>query len=407
MCIFCLVFICQDKLIVPPDTKALILRNSEIVFDNINIADPNNLELLDLSYIQIYQFDADLQKHGISVDIGLSEMNSSFLFHLRNLHVLNLMQSYITTLQNAPFIKQVELTKLVIVDNVIPIIHRQSFEGLRSLHTLDLHSMSIEGLHRQCFRNLALLKVLNLSINKLESLHEDTFFGLYSIRELDLTSNMLTSIDKGTLSNLYTRVYYVTYSNICCFVVSTAQCQVDKSDTHLMVCDTVLQGNSSTYVVLLIIYLLFCTAVNIRLQLNTESKNARTVAILLFSIADIFVMIKCIVILSAHWYHQQSYALIRPYINTDVLCILYGTLAMVTEVIPRICFFLLALVYLRITNEAMTKPPHTKTRIFLIFSITVTIMFVLSVAMVTRINRFRKPFCTPFDLEKGNLDLLH
>ena len=393
----------QAELFVPSTAEALILRNSEIVLENVKILDPLNLQLLDLSYAQMFAFNAELQKHGLTQDISSNNVNGDFLNPLTNLIVINLLQSKITTLETAPFSKQQKLKQLIILENNIPVIHQHSFKGLISLESLDLHSMTIEKLQKSCFYDLLSLRTLNLSDNRLDSLQSNTFYGLQILNKLDLRNNKVRSMGLQTFRHISGTIH-VEDHNMCCFVEQSTRCTYHANEGG-MNCDPVMDHLSEVCYILLITYLIICGALNVSLQVTATYQNAQIVAILLFTCNDALISLQCLSDLSINWYYQHNYPLIRHHIKRHILCIVYGSFSIVTEILPRVAFVLLAFIYLRITTAAMTKQPHSVIRVSKSIGIAVLIILGASVAMVTQIQEFRDPFCTPFERGQGQYAL--
>ena len=83
--------------------------------------------------------------------------------------------------------------------NNITKVHRNAFEGLYKLQSLQLDHNGISKLHPLTFRGLVHLKVLNLEANKIKYVHPDLFITLSlgriiqysSIRNIHLNKNSI------------------------------------------------------------------------------------------------------------------------------------------------------------------------------------------------------------------------
>ena len=316
--------------------------------------------------------------------------------------VLNLLQSHITTLGNAPFTRQHKLKQLLLGGNIISVIHQHSFKGLKSMEVLDLHGVDIVLLQKKCFYDLKSLKVLNISHNHLQSINENVFHGLASLDKLDLSNNPIMTITKKTFANLNSMIY-VSDCNLCCFVLNRAICNIrDSTENNKnalnMKCNNVLPNNHTALISLslLMVYLLGCISLNIYFQWKSPVWNDQTCAYLFFSFNDFIITVQCLFLMSAHLFYGDSYPLIRQHISRTFLCIAFGSTIMVTQITTKLGFLCLALIYKRITIHAMVKQPYTMKMICLFVALCMALVFGVAVALVTQINTFRPPFCYPY-----------
>ena len=361
---------------------------------------------------------ADLHKTGEFQISRTQQLNATFFSHLTNLMVINLLQSRVSTLKNAPFRRQQKLKQLIIAENIIPVIYQHSFKGLWSIDVLDLHGAAIEQLQKNCFYDLRSLKVLNISNNLLESLNGDVFHGLALLNKLDLSNNAIMSITNDTFANLHFTIY-VSDCNLCCFAYNPASCNIRDSSLGMScynkssgavhrTCNNVLPNDTTSLLCLslLITYLLCCTALNVYFQWKSPVWNDQTCVYLFFSFNDILIILQCVFIVSAHLFYGDSYPLVRSHIGKNFLCISYGLIILVTQIFPKICFLCLALIYQRITIHAMVKQPYTVKMICLAVILSISLLFGLAVALDIQINKFRPPFCYPYQHGKYMISIL-
>ncbi|XP_012888698.1 PREDICTED: leucine-rich repeat-containing protein 37B-like [Dipodomys ordii] len=95
--------------------------------------------------------------------------------------------------------------KLILSENRLTELHKDSFEGLLSLEYLDLSCNKIQSIERRTFEPLPFLKFLNLGCNLLIELSFGTFqtwHGLQFLHQLILSRNPLTAVEDSYLFKL-------------------------------------------------------------------------------------------------------------------------------------------------------------------------------------------------------------
>ncbi|PNI17386.1 LRRC37A3 isoform 5, partial [Pan troglodytes] len=95
--------------------------------------------------------------------------------------------------------------KLILRENYLTELHKDSFEGLLSLQYLDLSCNKIQSIERHTFEPLPFLKFINLSCNVITELSFGTFqawHGMQFLHKLILNHNPLTTVEDPYLFKL-------------------------------------------------------------------------------------------------------------------------------------------------------------------------------------------------------------
>ncbi|VTJ79900.1 Hypothetical predicted protein [Marmota monax] len=95
--------------------------------------------------------------------------------------------------------------KLILSENSLTELHKDSFEGLLSLQYLDLSCNKIQSIERRTFEPLPFLQFINLGCNLLTELDFGTFqawHGLQFLHKLILSRNPLTTVEDSYLFKL-------------------------------------------------------------------------------------------------------------------------------------------------------------------------------------------------------------
>ncbi|NXG93897.1 LRC19 protein, partial [Stercorarius parasiticus] len=87
----------------------------------------------------------------------------------------------------------INLTELYLNENMITVLHKNSFCNLTELVILDISNNHISTVHKAAFAGLNQLSVLNLSYNLITQLDSDVFTSLKSLTVLNLQNNLLKS----------------------------------------------------------------------------------------------------------------------------------------------------------------------------------------------------------------------
>ena len=102
-----------------------------------------------------------------------------------------------------------EVTELILSDNVIRKINLEALKGLKELKVLDLSGNMISSVPDNTFQTLIKLETLNLVNNYIKCIGVKAFHGLVSLKYLSLTENMISQIpetsfqDLSSLTHLY------------------------------------------------------------------------------------------------------------------------------------------------------------------------------------------------------------
>uniref|UniRef100_B1AWG4 Leucine rich repeat containing 37A n=2 Tax=Mus musculus TaxID=10090 RepID=B1AWG4_MOUSE len=100
--------------------------------------------------------------------------------------------------------------KLILSENRLTELHKESFEGLLTLQVLDLSCNKIHYIERRTFESLPFLKYINLGCNLLTELNFGTFqawHGMQFLQQLILNHNPLTVVEDPFLFKLPTLKY--------------------------------------------------------------------------------------------------------------------------------------------------------------------------------------------------------
>jgi Leucine-rich repeat (LRR) protein len=92
-----------------------------------------------------------------------------------------------------------QLTKLILQNNQISSIQRETFDDLVALQTLDLSDNSLAHIDQNHFKRLSSLVHLNLSKNVLIRLEQGSYRFLNQLKELNLGFNSLFKVSVNTL----------------------------------------------------------------------------------------------------------------------------------------------------------------------------------------------------------------
>nr|XP_051681786.1 leucine-rich repeat-containing protein 37A3 isoform X8 [Oryctolagus cuniculus] len=95
--------------------------------------------------------------------------------------------------------------KLILSENYLTELHKDSFEGLLSLQYLDLSCNKIQSIERRTFEPLPFLQFINLGCNLLTELSFGTFqawHGMQFLQKINLNHNPLTTVEDSYLFKL-------------------------------------------------------------------------------------------------------------------------------------------------------------------------------------------------------------
>ncbi|XP_009464469.1 PREDICTED: leucine-rich repeat-containing protein 19 [Nipponia nippon] len=113
----------------------------------------------------------------------------------QNVTKLSLKNNKITLKDSDKEILQsfINLTELYLNENMITVLHNNSFYNLTKLVILDISNNHISTVHKAAFAGLNQLSMLNLSYNMITQLDSDVFTSLKSLTILNLQHNFLKS----------------------------------------------------------------------------------------------------------------------------------------------------------------------------------------------------------------------
>ncbi|KAI1281958.1 Follicle-stimulating hormone receptor [Halotydeus destructor] len=131
-----------------------------------------------------------------------------------DLRLIDLSYNEISTLgDRAMFHHQGKLIDLFLGHNSIKEIHRDSFQGLKSLHVLELENNGVEFIHSEAFSPLTQLRDLNLGKNEFPVLPTN---GLQNLRQIKTFGNPVLKDfpEPETFPKLH--ILAVSYAYHCC-----------------------------------------------------------------------------------------------------------------------------------------------------------------------------------------------
>ncbi|XP_025216938.1 leucine-rich repeat-containing protein 37A3-like [Theropithecus gelada] len=119
--------------------------------------------------------------------------------------ILNFQGNYISHIDGNVWKAYSWTEKLILNENYLTELHKDSFEGLLSLQYLDLSCNKIQSIERHTFEPLPFLQFINLGCNLLTELSFGTFqawHGMQFLHKLILNRNPLTTVEDPYLFKL-------------------------------------------------------------------------------------------------------------------------------------------------------------------------------------------------------------
>ncbi|XP_054393148.2 LOW QUALITY PROTEIN: leucine-rich repeat-containing protein 37A2 [Pongo abelii] len=119
--------------------------------------------------------------------------------------ILNFQGNYISYVDGNVWKAYSWTEKLILSENNLTELHKDSFEGLLSLQYLDLSCNKIQSIERRTFEPLPFLKFINLGCNVITELSFGTFqawHGMQFLHKLILNRNPLTTVEDPYLFKL-------------------------------------------------------------------------------------------------------------------------------------------------------------------------------------------------------------
>ena len=202
-----------------------------LIFPDKGSQDLNNLQILDLSHIQINGLSSICdQRHFNFKELNLSnnmiqlinkivllknlsklkklDLSSNKIHHLNlddfkgldNLKELNLWNNQITTIHSNAHMLNLEVLNLN--DNQITRFDDDAFNNLHKLKKLNLERNQIAEVNALSFKYLPDLTELNLNGNKINKLTDDNFIHLRKLEYLHLNGNQIKEISRNAFNGL-------------------------------------------------------------------------------------------------------------------------------------------------------------------------------------------------------------
>ena len=139
---------------------------------------------------------------GYKVVCSGSSSNPVNLIHLTNVQQLVLFDNKIGLLQKDSFVLMTELGYLSLNYCKLRTIEVGAFNGLTKLRVLSIFCSKLSELLTDAFENMISLVELDLSGNKIEHLDGDVFSGLVKLKYIDLSQNKLQYLHPDTFLGL-------------------------------------------------------------------------------------------------------------------------------------------------------------------------------------------------------------
>ncbi|KAM8944455.1 uncharacterized protein AAEQ78_013348 isoform 4-T6 [Lycaon pictus] len=139
-----------------------------------------------------------------TTQVSLSTIESILMMTLE-LEKLNFQGNAISYIEENTWKPYRWTEKLILSENYLTELHKDSFEGLLSLQYLDLSCNKIQSIERRTFEPLPFLKFINLSCNVFTEVSFGTFqawHGMQFLHKLILSHNPLTTVEDSYLFKL-------------------------------------------------------------------------------------------------------------------------------------------------------------------------------------------------------------
>jgi Leucine-rich repeat (LRR) protein len=214
-----IMFIKELSVHLPALTTASIEINDLVELEPMIFQNMINLECLSLYSSSIRSIDSKI----FSCNKRLRTLNITCLinFHenlfegLHSLHSLDIAENEITDLPPNLFKDLINLNYLNLALNQIKVIPDGLFRNLENLDDLNLHGNEINLLD-QCvniFQGLNKLKALNLSDNQIEQIPHGLFRNMNNLKAIDFEVNRIAYFPEGFFRDLINLKYLVIDEN--------------------------------------------------------------------------------------------------------------------------------------------------------------------------------------------------
>ncbi|XP_075169629.1 uncharacterized protein LOC142241696 [Haematobia irritans] len=136
-------------------------------------------------------------------DCGLHSLNSKDFLRNGQLKILAIQENSIFTITENIFqILAESLEELYLRNNVIRILNRRAFEGLKNLKYLDAPHNGISALQVGIFDDLVNLEHLDMSYNNIEMIGSQTFAKNLKLSSINLSDNKFSVFEPNSLRHL-------------------------------------------------------------------------------------------------------------------------------------------------------------------------------------------------------------
>ena len=296
---------------------------SPVVFDRLS----GSLEYLNLANNSLQYISADI------------------LQGLKRLERLFLNNNALKEIPLGAFEGLMNLFGLVLSNNHIIYLHVLTFQNQTRLEWLDLSHNRIRFLPDGLFQNLVVLNNLNLAGNRLSKLDSSNLFQKCIIlKTLNLTQNDLMWITKDVFNDLNSSAnVIVDYYATCCFVTS-ANCKYGLPGSEYLTCGRLLQYSFlrvGIWTVGLATLLGNIVVLYSRCRRNQQSNKVQLLLITNLSIADLFMGVYLMTLLSVDLYFKEYFPSHSESWRKSILCRTAGAVSILSS---EVSVFLITLI---------------------------------------------------------------
>ncbi|XP_059062888.1 connectin-like [Achroia grisella] len=134
--------------------------------------------------------------------ILLKYVPTKALEHTKSLVRLMIKYGNIEKIQAFAFSNLITLEDIVIRENNIKILEKNSFAHLKNVKVISMDTNDIVEINRDVFVDLPSIEKIFLTVNKITTIHDRAFVHLTNLKELEIDKNKLFSLNSETFSGL-------------------------------------------------------------------------------------------------------------------------------------------------------------------------------------------------------------
>ena len=366
----------------PIEPVVLFLRNINSEGHDLLFSKNSSLVVMDLSNSIIFN----------------NKISIHFFNNISNLEILNLTNTALRSLHNSPFHLLHQVVLISLQRNDIPILHRNAFVGLTKLDHLNLSDMNIRKIYSATFKNLKSLIMLNISMNRLRRIPQHAFDELLNLQQLDVSNNNILDVQDDAFTALSNTIVFTNKENLCCFVPSKLNCvEIGHVTSTINACQpligsTILHG-VYWFVGIVSIIAPICVIV---IQVACEKFNAQVLTIIQLSCCNFLIGIILIILAIVQCINGKMYPLKKMALYENFICQVESFIIILTHLVPKGSFMIIACIYHRITTGAMIKRPYTVKQIGKCMCVGWLIFVTIACSWTVYVDEFRTLLCFPF-----------